>query len=110
MIKSFQRQLAQGARRAAWATAGTLMLVVGLAFLTSAAWMVLSALRDAQFAALVIGCVYVGFGGVAVAIGMVSNRVPDPQPLPRPAGPDDTLERMAAAFFTGFQSAKDFRR
>lgn len=110
MIKKFQRQLAQGARRAAWATAGTLLLVVGIGFLTAAAWMVLSTLKDAQFAALVIGFVYVGLGGLVVAIGMTSNRAPDIRSLPHPVGPDDTLERMAAAFFTGFQSAKDFRR
>lgn len=110
MIKPFQRQLAQGARRAAWATAGTLLLTVGLAFLTAAAWMVLSTVKDAQFAALVIGCVYIGFGGIAVAIGVRSNRACDPLPSPRPASPDDTFERMATAFFAGFQSAKEFRR
>jgi hypothetical protein len=114
MINALQEKAARGAKRAAWVTAGTVLFCVGIAFLTAAAWMVLSTLQDAQFAALVIGFAYAGLGGVAVAIGMTSHRTtnvaPDPHSLSRPAGQDDTFERMTAAFLTGFQSAKEFRR
>ena len=64
MINALQEKAAQGAKRAAWATAGTVLLCVGVAFLTAAAWMVLSTLQDALFAALVIGFIYTGLGGI----------------------------------------------
>jgi hypothetical protein len=74
----------------------------------------LSTLKDPQFAALVIGFVYAGLGGIAFAIGASSGKhkhsVPASQPLAAPKGPEDTYERMAVAFMTGFQSAKEFRR
>ncbi|MBU2935883.1 MULTISPECIES: phage holin family protein [Pacificibacter] len=112
MINTLQEKAAQGAKRAAWATMGTVLLCVGIAFLTTAAWMVLSTLQDTLFAALVIGFVYTGLGGIAVALGASSNRPPKKSatPLAPPARKDDTFERMAAAFLTGFQSAKDYRR
>ncbi|RPE67138.1 PUCC protein [Pacificibacter maritimus] len=117
-MSTLKEKTVQGAKRAAWISLGTAMLCVGVAFLTAAAWMVLSAVKDAQFAALIIGLSYAGIGCIAVVIGTSSSHHsgrhvgPEhhPEPLTPHARSDDTFERMAAAFMTGMQSAKTFRK
>ncbi|PTQ74924.1 phage holin family protein [Celeribacter persicus] len=109
MLNTLQSHLARGARRAAWASAGALLLLVGAGFLTVTAWLVLSSLRDAQFAALVIGLFYVGAGLIALAMG--ARRPPPVTPRPDPCQmQQDLFERIAIAFSEGFQAGKAMRR
>ena len=113
MFSAMQSHLARGARRAAWATAGGGLLAVGTAFLTVAAWLVLSETRDAQFAALVIGLFYVGVGLVALALGTKRTSKPPATaaaPLTPQDGQQDVFERIAAAFGEGFQTGKAMKR
>lgn len=108
MLYDLQYKAAQGARRAALGAAGVTLIGVGTGFLTVAAWLVLSALRDAQFAALVIGLVYFGAGGIFVAMSM-RPRIPSRSAHVPNVEPTTQAENIAAAFFRGFQTGKDFR-
>ncbi|GGE20041.1 hypothetical protein GCM10011360_05960 [Primorskyibacter flagellatus] len=81
-------------RRAGFGLGGALLMVVGVGFLTAAAWLILSEARGAQFAALVIGFGYVGAGAVVMAVG--TRRVPH-----APA-PGITASGLSAAFAQGF--------
>ncbi len=108
MRSGVQAHLARGARRAAWATAGALLLGVGLAFLTGAAWLVLEALRGPAFAALVIGLVYAGAGLLALGLGARRARCDLP---PQAEGQGARVfEQMAVAFGEGFLAGKAMRR
>lgn len=109
MRSGVQSHLARGARRAAWATAGALLLGVGLAFLTGAAWLVLEALRGPAFAALVIGLVYAGAGLLAFGLGARRARCNLPPPPAEEQG-ERVFERMAVAFGEGFRAGKAMRR
>lgn len=54
--------------------------MIGLAFLTSAAWIYLSDIRSTLFAALVIGGVYTGLGLIMFALASRDRPVPMAHP------------------------------
>ncbi|WP_434289625.1 phage holin family protein [Celeribacter sp. SCSIO 80788] len=110
MLNAVQTKVARGARRVAWVSAGMLLLLVGAGFLTTSAWLVLSTLHGAQFAALVIGLFYVGSGLISLALG-TKRQVPAPVLAP-PSGPTqpDVFARLAMAFSEGFQVGAAMRR
>ncbi|MDP0927846.1 phage holin family protein [Paracoccus onubensis] len=86
---------------------GGISLIIGLAFLTAAAWIALADRYDTLVAALVLGCVYVALSAVLLAIlAMRGSRRPasrPPAPPPRPAS--DPLA-LVEAFFSGFEAAR----
>lgn len=55
-------------RRAGFGLGGAVLALVGIGFLTGAAWITLVELRDAQFAALVLGLAYLGAGLLVVVL------------------------------------------
>ncbi|EAQ04846.1 hypothetical protein OB2597_06170 [Pseudooceanicola batsensis HTCC2597] len=85
-------------RRAGFGLAGAFLMLIGAGFLTVAAWIALAAARDAQFAALVIGCAYFGLGALVVALG---TRRPHVAPPPAAAA-GLTAGGLGAAFAQGF--------
>lgn len=83
-------------RRAGFGLGGAFLMMIGAAFLTVSAWITLVEMRDAQFAALVIGGVYFGLGLVVIAIGARRPYVP-----PAAAAPL-SMSGLSAAFAQGF--------
>ncbi|WP_321364660.1 phage holin family protein [uncultured Celeribacter sp.] len=118
MLTALQHNLARGARRAAWVSVGGVLMAVGIGFLTVAAWIMLSTLRDAQFAALVIGLVYVGFGMVIVAVNssgdrrqsLEQQRAEEVRRRAESPPEDDLFARIAVAFAEGVQAGKALRK
>lgn len=86
-------------RRAGFGLGGAFLVLIGLGFLTVAAWITLVEMRDAQFAATVIGAVYVGVGLLVAVIG---GRRPVHHP-PRAAHPGN-MSGLSAAFAQGFDA------
>lgn len=68
LLTGLKLQARAAARRAGFSVIGSLFLLVGLGFLTAAGWIVLADRRDALFAALVIGGIYVGIGLIFFAL------------------------------------------
>jgi hypothetical protein len=93
VLPHYRQALADAGRRAALGFGAAVLLLIGLAFLTVAAWLALAALRDPLFAALVIGLVYLGLGLILLA--MAGRRAPPPPP-PDPATRDDALRAAMA--------------
>ena len=90
------------ALRSALGLFGVLCLVIGLAFLTAAAWIALRIAADAQTAALVIGGAYAGLGLIVLAVARVARPGPPP-PVPRAARTvhEAPITGVAAAFMEG---------
>jgi len=86
------------ARRAAFGLVSTLLLLVGFAFFTAAAFMAMQAARGAIFAALVVGAAYTGLALILLAIGM---RRPLPPPVAAPPVAAVSLAGIAGAFVQG---------
>ena len=80
-------------RRAGFGLGGAVLMVIGAAFLTIAAWLALAEAQSPQFAALVLGCVYFGVGALVVALG--TRR-------PRRVVPKSSASGLSAAFAQGF--------
>lgn len=69
MLSRIKQSAAHAARKAGLLTGGLLCVVVGLAFLTVAAWIYLAATLDALAAASIIGGVYTGLGLILIGVG-----------------------------------------
>ncbi|WP_375691462.1 hypothetical protein [Pseudooceanicola sp. LIPI14-2-Ac024] len=93
------------AQKAAISMGGVILLLIGLAFLTSAAWIALSEARSTLFAATVIGCAYFGLGLILLAVASMRRPVPPPAPAAVAADPASqvtlTLGTLTGAFVQG---------
>ena len=78
VIDDIKARSAHAARRAAFGAGATAFILVGVGFLTSAAWMMLAQMQSPLFAATVIGCAYVGIGLVGVGIAVSSSETSRP--------------------------------
>lgn len=100
------------ARRSAFAFGGAVFTAIGIAFLTTAGWLVLAELRDPTFAWLICGAVYLGAGLVFLGLSRKRNtnerrRAFDPGragPEPLATKPDQPLPPLAAAFILGLNA------
>ncbi|MBL3701488.1 DUF1705 domain-containing protein [Sulfitobacter sp. BDSS02] len=73
MLNGVKQAAADAARTAALLSVGLLILLIGLGFLTLAAWIYLSITYDALTASLIIGCCYAGVGLIFIAVALMSN-------------------------------------
>jgi hypothetical protein len=111
-VSGLKLQARAAARRAGFTFLGTVFLLIGIGFLTAAAWIVLSEMRDPLFAALVLGGVFVGLGLIFFGISMsryVRVRVAAPPP---PAGTHAlayALPALAEAFMMGISAGSATR-
>jgi len=87
-------------RRAGFGLGGAFLVMIGLGFLTVAAWITLVEMRDAQFAATVIGAAYVGVGLLVAVLG--GRRPVHRPPLTAPRAGD--MSGLSAAFAQGFDA------
>jgi hypothetical protein len=83
-------------RRAGLGLGGAFLVLIGLGFLTVAAWITLAEMRDAQFAALVLGLAYCGTGLLVAVLG--GRRPRRAAPASRPLD----MNGLSAAFAQGF--------
>lgn len=97
MFGSLKYAAKQAAKKAGFSVVGGGLFLIGMAFLTSAAWIYLSDIRSSLFAALVIGGVYCGLGLIVIAVGMRERPVPDANPTAtEPPVPPSTADLVAA--------------
>lgn len=102
-----ERRARAFSHRLALGTAGSLCAGVGAAFLTVAAWLVLSAGHGAVFAATVIGSAYLGAGLVLWALSL---RPRQPERTAPPADPYTPFIHMAEGFAAGLEAGRAARR
>ncbi|QPM90348.1 phage holin family protein [Pseudooceanicola algae] len=76
MFGSLKYSLARIVRKAGYSAGAIVMMLIGLGFLTGAAWLYLVEIRSPLFAALVIGGAYFGIGLVLAALANVDRPVP----------------------------------
>ena len=104
MFENLKASAAQTARRSAFGLLGGLALVVGIAFLTVALWIVLVNVADSLTAALVIGSIYVGSALILLAFSLSGRSDPPTVRAHHRQAPPSKAEAMvgiAAAFFEG---------
>ncbi len=74
MIEHFVYRAERAAQRTALSVVGTLFILIGGAFFVVALWITLVALKDAVFAALVIGGGFFGLGLIFFGISSIMKR------------------------------------
>lgn len=110
-----EEKVENAARKAAFFSVGGILCAVGAAFLTVAAWFVLATSYDAQTAAFVLGCVYLGAGLITVGLGTSkskSKRVHTTRSAKSHLPHEDLspLQLMAVAFLQGFEQGSSSRK
>ncbi|MEL6957518.1 MAG: hypothetical protein AAGL89_01035 [Pseudomonadota bacterium] len=103
-MSGLKKKMKLAAQRTALGGLSGLLLVVGTAFLTAAAYLYLREVADALFALTVIGGAYFGLGLIFLAIASAKGEEEDDEdaPQPRDVGPADVVE----AFFDGVSRGK----
>lgn len=104
MIEPYVTRARYAARRTAYSAFAMVLLIIGLVFLTVAAWLVLVELRDPTFAALVLGGVFVGLSLVIFAISAMTK--PKPPVVAPPPSNAVTLAALIEAFTIGMGAAR----
>jgi hypothetical protein len=108
---AFEKKISAVARKGALYSASAILVFVGAAFLTVAAWLLLTELKSTLFAATVIGATYAGLGLIGFAIASASS-----QPPTTPKTPNDTLnglspmQLMVVTFLQGFERGAKAKR
>lgn len=105
MFDNIKSKAASTARRTAFGLAAGMAMLVGLFFLTLAAWIVLVNVADSLTAAIVLGAVYMGIGLILLAFALTRRNEP---PVYHEAlrstsqrASDPAFKGVAAAFFEG---------
>lgn len=107
MFDLIEKKAKAAARSIVLSSVGGLSLAVGLAFLTVAAWIFLTAVATPLTAALVIGGVYTGLG--LIMMGLSSARSTEPAPVARTHAPSEAPPLMQA-FLHGMQAGANAQR
>ncbi|MFU8882604.1 MAG: phage holin family protein [Rhodobacterales bacterium] len=104
----------QGARRAGLFAVSTLLVIVAIAFLTVALWLVIAEAQSAKVAALILGALYLTAGGVLRLLAKPARppHVATPhKDAAHPAAPHASpYPALAEAFVFGLDTAMRLRR
>lgn len=110
---SIKQKAKQTAKRAGLLTGGLVFCVVGVGFLTVAAWIYFANVLSVQLAALIIGGVYVGAGLILIGLGSSRSHHVDPMPLSeheaKPA-PQPNVPPLLQALLFGIEAGSKVTR
>lgn len=114
-LTSLRADLREAARSATLGVLGTVLVLVGLAFLTVALWLYLVTVGSALLAALIIGALYCAVGFILLALASSRGRArAEAERLAAAAPPPpDTrapFVQLAEGFAIGMQAGRSARR
>ena len=90
---------------------GGIFLLIGTGFLAAALWMVLAEVRDAKFAATVMGFGFVALGFVAMGVGPIVSRMRiRHMPAPRARVGGSPMFQLLEGFLVGIDAGRRSRR
>lgn len=101
-------RLQQALRRTAFGAAGGLFLIIGIGFLTAAAWLAMALAFGAVFASVIVGLVLCGIGLVCLALA--ARRPVPPSAALQPPVPAARQADLIAAFLGGMDTGKAMAR
>ncbi len=102
-MTGLKRKAARTAQRVGILTIGTLLCVVGVGFLTVAAWITLSLMVSVQMTALIIGAAYSGVGLLLIGI-TISSETPKQNGPTYSAAEQTDAPPIVQAFLHGLQA------
>jgi hypothetical protein len=105
-IREVERRAEAFSHRLLLEAVGSILAVIGLAFLTTAGWLVLELQGGAIFAATVLGGAYFGLGLILWAAA-ITHRVRSKPPSP--ADPYEPFINMAEGFAAGLEAGRAAR-
>lgn len=111
LLYSVRRSVRRTARSVAFSGIAAILLLVGIAFLTTAGWMLIAASYGALFANAVIGGIFVGLGLIFLAFSFSSPRPRHHHVPPAPVDPTaHMIAQLTEGFVTGMKAGRATRR
>ena len=105
-----EHKIEKVAKKTAAFSAGGLLAIVGVGFLTSAAWILLAELETPLFAATTIGLAYVGLALIAFAYGMMAGRDTKEEKRLQQQAELSPMQMVAVSFIQGFERGRHSNR
>lgn len=113
LINKARDSAARTARQAALGAGGLLFILVGLGFLTMAAWLFLITVTTPMNAALILGGTYFGIGFILIGAGSYAGqqhrKVQEPELRTPAATPEQMVPQIVSAFLTGLAAGQKTR-
>ena len=100
----------KGARRAGLLLTSGLLLAVGMGFVSAAIWMVTAAAWSPLVAALLLGAIYIGAGGIVLYLALPSQESAASRSEAQPTDEVAPYPPLAEAFVFGLDTALRLRR
>lgn len=111
-ISRFKQSLRDALRSAVWLTIGALFMLVALAFLTAALWLLIARADDALIATTVVGALYFVLAVVLLALGARGGRKEAAETTAAEAEAEfkrQPLVQIAEGFAVGMQAGRAAR-
>ncbi|MFX0545089.1 hypothetical protein ACEWPL_006035 [Roseovarius sp. S1116L3] len=110
LVSAIKYRSARALRRALLTAIGSILVVIGAVFLTSAAWIMLAQTYSALFAALILAGIFLGLGLIFLGVASATRYhpvAPEAAPLRDPATPPvpGAMSPLAEAFLIGLNAA-----
>lgn len=106
-----EQKVRKAASKAAAFSVGGLLAIVGVGFLTAAAYLLISEMRTPLFAFTILGIIYLGLAAIAFAFGLTRQTSPQPKQastdLPGNLTP---LQLIAVSFLQGLEQGRNSGR
>lgn len=88
----------------------SVLVVLGLAFLTVALWILVTDAFGTLVGAAVLGAGFIGLGVISLLLGTVRRRTPPPPPPPAYSSPQSaSIVALVEAFMVGMRAGKGDR-
>lgn len=111
LMDHLRGRLRRAARAAMLSATAALMLLIGLMFLTLAAWLYLITVTSTLGAALILGAAYLGVGFLLLAIAGSGAQAPPAQAEESHTSSEhDGLKNLVLAFLGGITAGQKARR
>ncbi|MEX3316102.1 phage holin family protein [Sulfitobacter sp. PS-8MA] len=112
IMQHLRGSVRRAARTAMLSVGAAIMLLIGLLFLTLAAWLFLITIASAMTAALILGALYLGIGFIMLAMAGAEDRAAPSKPSAKApsAQEHDGGKNLAMAFLAGLSAGQKARR
>jgi hypothetical protein len=100
----------KGARRAGLLLVSGLLLAIGMGFVSVAIWIVTAAAWSPLVAALLLGAIHLGAGGIVLYLALPSHEPAGSPSEAQPSGETAPFPPLAEAFVFGLDTALRLRR
>jgi len=109
LMHNAQSAATRTAHTAVLGLAAGVLLTIGAGFLTLAAWLLLLTVTTALYAAVILGCVFIGAAMIVLGAMAIRKRTRKPHHAPVEAPREDIVNQLVMTFLAGITAGQKAR-